>query len=62
MQNLTKLEISGKRKKIMDKYFAPRTTQGARPSIKSALARKEAIFGQKIWLLEYYLNAFLLML
>ena len=35
---------SGKRKKsTMDKYFVPRNTQGAQPSIRSVLARKEAI-------------------
>ena len=37
--------MSGKRKKkSMDNYFAPRTTQGAQPSTKSALAGKEAIW------------------
>ena len=36
---------SGKRKKksTVDKYFAPRNTQGAQPSMKSVLARKKAI-------------------
>ena len=32
------------KKKSIDKYFAPRATQGAQPSIKSALAGKEAIW------------------
>ena len=36
---------SGKRKKsIVDKYFAPRNTQGAQLSMKSVLAGKEAIW------------------
>nr|CAN74692.1 hypothetical protein VITISV_017720 [Vitis vinifera] len=36
---------SGKRKKsTMDKYFAPRNTQGAQPSMRSVLVRKEAIW------------------
>ncbi|XP_034690594.1 uncharacterized protein LOC117918192 [Vitis riparia] len=36
---------SGKRKKsTVDKYFAPRNTQGAQPSMRSALAGKEAIW------------------
>ncbi|XP_034710479.1 uncharacterized protein LOC117933194 [Vitis riparia] len=36
---------SGKRKKsTVDKYFAPRNTQGAQPSMRSVLARKEAIW------------------
>ena len=32
------------KKSIMDKYFAPKSTQGAQPSIKSTLAGKEAIW------------------
>ena len=45
VQNLIRPELSGKRKKsIMDKYFAPKSTQGAQPSIKSALVGKEAIW------------------
>ncbi|RVX07828.1 hypothetical protein CK203_021814 [Vitis vinifera] len=36
---------SGKRKKsTVDKYFAPRNTQGAQPSMRSVLAGKEAIW------------------
>nr|CAN82212.1 hypothetical protein VITISV_027553 [Vitis vinifera] len=36
---------SGKRKKsTVDKYFAPRNTQRAQPSMRSVLARKEAIW------------------
>ena len=37
---------SGKRKKksTMDKYFVPRNTQWAQPSMRSVLARKEAIW------------------
>ena len=44
MKHSTRLEMSGKGKKTMDKYFAPRTTQGAQPFIKSTLARKKAIW------------------
>ena len=34
---------SGKRKKsIMDKYFAPRNTQGAQPSMRSVLVGKKS--------------------
>ena len=34
---------NGKRKKsIVDKYFVPRNTQGAQPSMKSVLARKKS--------------------
>ena len=32
----------------MDKYFAPRTTQGAQPSIKSAFAGKEAVLRENM--------------
>ena len=45
MPNPTRPQMSGKRKKTtMDKYFAPRTTLGAQPSIKSAFAGKEAVW------------------
>ena len=33
-----------KRKSKVDKYFAPRNTQGTQPSITSVLAGKEAIW------------------
>ena len=32
-----------KKRKVLQNYFAPRTTSGAQPSIKSALQSKEAI-------------------
>ena len=38
------MEKEKKKKTTMDKYFAPRTTQGAQPSIKSAFARKESVW------------------
>ena len=42
IQNPTGPQMSGKRKtKTMDKYFVPRTTKEAQPSIKSAFSRKE---------------------
>ena len=56
MQNLTTTS-SGKRKKkiTMDKYFAPRTTQGAQPYIKSVLVGKE-----DVWKVDIFVERFLL--
>ena len=48
MKNYTRLEMSGKGKKTMDKYFAPRTTRGVKPFIKSTLSRKKAIWSSNM--------------
>ena len=58
VQNPIRLEIRGKRKKsIMDKYFSPKITQGAQPSIKSALAGKEAIWRADMAIGRFFYDA-----
>ncbi|RVW28245.1 hypothetical protein CK203_083676 [Vitis vinifera] len=54
---------SGKRKKsTVDKYFAPRNTQGAQPSMRSVLAGKEAIWRADMAVGRFFMmHAFLLM-
>ncbi|RVW84812.1 hypothetical protein CK203_048625 [Vitis vinifera] len=41
---LWQLVVEKEKKSTVDKYFAPRNTQGAQPSMRSVLARKEAIW------------------
>nr|CAN66693.1 hypothetical protein VITISV_032487 [Vitis vinifera] len=49
---------SGKRKKsIVDKYFAPRNTQGAQPSMRSVLAGKEAIWRANMAVGRFFYDA-----
>ena len=49
-------QVVEKEKKItMDKYFAPRTTQGAQPYIKSVLVGKE-----DVWKVDIFVERFLL--
>ena len=43
MQNLMAASIGKRKKSIVDKYFAPRNTQGAQPSMKSVLVGKEVV-------------------
>ena len=40
MQNPMAASIGKRKKSIVDKYFAPRNTQGAQPSMKSVLVGK----------------------
>ena len=39
---------------MMDKYFAPRTTEGAQPSIKCALVGKESIWRADIAIRSFF--------
>ncbi|RVX06676.1 hypothetical protein CK203_029482 [Vitis vinifera] len=49
---------SGKRKKsTVDKYFAPRNTQGAQPSMRSVLAGKEAIWRADMAIGRFFYDA-----
>ena len=43
----------------MKKNLAPRTTQGAQPSIKSALARKEAIWRVDMAIRRFFYGAYI---
>ena len=49
---------SGKRKKsTVDKYFAPRNTQGAQPSMRSVLAGKEVIWRADMAVERFFYDA-----
>ncbi|RVW46411.1 hypothetical protein CK203_081776 [Vitis vinifera] len=49
---------SGKRKKsTVDKYFAPRNTQGAQPSMRNVLAGKEAIWRADMAIGRFFYDA-----
>ncbi|RVW82991.1 hypothetical protein CK203_042524 [Vitis vinifera] len=49
---------SGKRKKsTVDKYFAPRNTQGAQPSMRSVIAGKEAIWRVDMAIERFFYDA-----
>ncbi|KAL6343090.1 hypothetical protein AAG906_018923 [Vitis piasezkii] len=51
---------SGKRKKsTVDKYFAPRNTQGAQPSMRSVLAGKEAIWRVDMAVERFFYDAYI---
>ena len=44
MQNPMATSSRKRKKAIVDKYFAPRNTQGPQPSIRSVLVRKETVW------------------
>ncbi|WJZ87769.1 hypothetical protein VitviT2T_007122 [Vitis vinifera] len=52
---------NGKRKKsTVDKYFAPRNTQGAQPSMRSVIAGKEAIWRVDMAIERFFYDACIL--
>ncbi|KAL6312062.1 hypothetical protein AAG906_027269 [Vitis piasezkii] len=49
--------IVEKEKSTVDKYFAPRNTQGAQPSMRSVLAGKEAIWRADMAIGRFFYDA-----
>ncbi|KAK3024555.1 hypothetical protein RJ639_043495, partial [Escallonia herrerae] len=51
-----KLQLQVKRKRVSS-FFAPRTTPGSQPSIKSAMATKEMVDNAKLAVARWWYNA-----
>ena len=49
--------VVGKKKSIVDKYFAPRNTQGAQPSMRSVLVGKEVIWRANMTVGRFFYDA-----